>query len=402
MIRRVFSVMLCLCMIFSLLNVSAFTINYDGKSEEYTGRTVSLFVNGEKIESDMPAIIMNSRTLVPARAVFEKLGAEVLWNEAERRVSVITAKSDVKLIVDSSSAFVNGVETALDCPARIINDRLMIPVRFPAEAIGCSVLWNDADCSVYINMEHGYVNVTSIESVYENGYVTTTVLFDGEASEVQHFVLDNNRIVADITGAKLTAVYPNRNFDNLSVKTVRFGQFSLNPYVLRLVADVDAACEYSVEKTANSVVFRVKATERQAEVQPPASLVPELGIELSEGAKNKLVLIDPGHGGTDVGAVGREGDTAVLYEKDVNLAVSLYLNRYLTAAGVKTYMMRDDDSTVSLYDRPEIANNLGADLYVSVHSNSFGTDKPHGTTVLYYANGATDSSQGRILAKNIH
>lgn len=401
MIRRVFSVMLCLCLIFSVMNVSAFTISYDGKSEEYTGRIVSLFVNGEKIESDMPAIIMNDRTLVPARAVFEKLGAEVAWDEIQKKVTVAFENTDVQLTVNSDTALVNGESKKLDSPAKIINDRTMIPVRFPAEAIGCSVTWNDSDASVNIDMAYGFVNVTGVNSVYENGFVTTTVSLDGEVDGTSHFTLSGNRIVVDIEGAKLNAAYPDKSFENLDVKRIRTGQFRLKPYVLRLVADVESIVDYTVEKNGNSVVFRVRATEKQAEVQKPVvDLSWDNGIKLSDSAKSKLVLIDPGHGGSDVGAVGRDGGVDVLYEKDVNLAVSQYLYGYLSEAGAKLYMMRNDDSTVSLYDRPEIANNIGADLYVSVHSNSFGTDKPFGTTVLYYADGG-GNTVGKTLARNI-
>ena len=105
---------------------------------------------------------------------------------------------------------------------------------------------------------------------------------------------------------------------------------------------------------------------------------------LHEKAKEKLVVIDPGHGGDEVGSEAKQDGRTIAQEKDINLAISLKLNALLKQAGVKTYMTREDDSTVGLFDRPEIANNLNADLFVSVHSNSFTSPDAYGTETLYY------------------
>jgi N-acetylmuramoyl-L-alanine amidase len=85
----------------------------------------------------------------------------------------------------------------------------------------------------------------------------------------------------------------------------------------------------------------------------------------SEG-KTWVIVIDPGHGGRDPGAIG-----TMCKEKDINLAIALktgaYLEKYLN--NVKVFYTRNSDSTVDLYDRPEIANRKKADLFVSIHAN---------------------------------
>ncbi|MBR4196186.1 MAG: N-acetylmuramoyl-L-alanine amidase [Synergistaceae bacterium] len=84
----------------------------------------------------------------------------------------------------------------------------------------------------------------------------------------------------------------------------------------------------------------------------------------------KTVVIDPGHGGKDPGAM----DNGVR-EKDVNLAVGLELKRALTEKGYNVVMTRDTDIYLKLQERTDIANNVGADLFVSVHVNALPNKK---------------------------
>ncbi len=110
-----------------------------------------------------------------------------------------------------------------------------------------------------------------------------------------------------------------------------------------------------------------------------------------------LVVIDAGHGGEDSGAVNGK-----IYEKDLNLKIALKLEKLLKENNIKTFMIRQDDTFVALYDRPYMANALNAALFVSIHHNSATTSKAYGTETLYYAgvnNG--DIFSGFNLAKTI-
>ncbi len=92
------------------------------------------------------------------------------------------------------------------------------------------------------------------------------------------------------------------------------------------------------------------------------------------------VIIDPGHGGNDPGAIGVNG----LYEKKVNLDISLKLREELTRLGYEVLMTRESDRTMSLAERVEIARNADADLFVSIHANAHPSASIRGTMVLYY------------------
>jgi len=92
------------------------------------------------------------------------------------------------------------------------------------------------------------------------------------------------------------------------------------------------------------------------------------------------VVIDPGHGGSDPGAVGVNG----LYEKTVNNDISYRLKDILLAKGYEVVMTRDVDKTMSLQARVEFARSADADLFVSVHANAHPSSAVRGTMVLYH------------------
>lgn len=103
-------------------------------------KTASVF--GEIKENDVEPIIVNDRTMLPARFIAENLGAEVEWDAEARVVTVKNAEVEIKLTIDSDVATVNGVEEKLDSPAFIQNDRTYTPVRFIAEKLGALVDWD--------------------------------------------------------------------------------------------------------------------------------------------------------------------------------------------------------------------------------------------------------------------
>lgn len=102
---------------------------------------VDLYVDNNLIETDTPPTIVDGRTLVPVRAIFEAIGATVEWDNDTRTATGIRNGIIVTIQIDNATAYVNGEARALDVPAQIINSRTMVPARFISEAIGCDVTW---------------------------------------------------------------------------------------------------------------------------------------------------------------------------------------------------------------------------------------------------------------------
>ena len=98
-------------------------------------------VDGIEIQADVPPVIVDDRTLVPFRAIFEALGADVEW-EAETRTAK-GARDDIAVAIqiDNKIMKINGADFELDVPAQIIGDRTMVPVRAISESFDAKVDW---------------------------------------------------------------------------------------------------------------------------------------------------------------------------------------------------------------------------------------------------------------------
>jgi N-acetylmuramoyl-L-alanine amidase len=108
------------------------------------------------------------------------------------------------------------------------------------------------------------------------------------------------------------------------------------------------------------------------EVKPP--------INMPKGTDGKFrVVIDPGHGGSDAGAI-RNG----VYEKFITLDVAKRVEKMLKAQGYGVLMTRSDDSYVSLQDRVAFSEAYAPDIFVSIHVNSSTSDSPNGIETHYY------------------
>lgn len=112
---------------------------------------VSVMVNGQRVNFEgQGPVIVDDRTLVPVRGVFEMLGFEVGWDEVTRRVTL--SGDDVVVITIGSAVFTtNGVSYNLDVPAQIIGDRTMLPIRHVLESVGFTVGWDNATRTVLVS-----------------------------------------------------------------------------------------------------------------------------------------------------------------------------------------------------------------------------------------------------------
>ena len=103
---------------------------------------IDVIVNGKEIKFDVEPTIINGRTLVPMRAIFEALGAKVDWDSKTLTASGKTDDTLVEITIGDNFLFRNKIKTDLDSPAKIISNRTMVPVRAIAESFDCTVNWH--------------------------------------------------------------------------------------------------------------------------------------------------------------------------------------------------------------------------------------------------------------------
>ena len=116
---------------------------------------IDLVIDGEKLELDVPPQLVEQRTLVPLRAIFEKLGATVEWDQATQTATATKGTDVVQITIDSTTAYVNGQAQTLDVPAMAIDGRTLVPVRFVSESLQADVQWIQESQTVQITTQDG-------------------------------------------------------------------------------------------------------------------------------------------------------------------------------------------------------------------------------------------------------
>ena len=117
----------------------------------FADSSIKVAIDGVNQTYDVMPVIDNGRTLVPMRAIFEALGASVSWDDATKTVTGTKDETVVVLQIGNKEVYVNNDKKELDVPAKIVDGRTLVPVRFISESLGCNVGWDDSTKTVIIN-----------------------------------------------------------------------------------------------------------------------------------------------------------------------------------------------------------------------------------------------------------
>jgi N-acetylmuramoyl-L-alanine amidase len=223
------------------------------------------------------------------------------------------------------------------------------------------------------------------------------------------------RVYIDINHAKLGRNVRDITIGDGLLKGARFGQYKTD--VVRVVLDTENIKDYKVFPLSepSRLIIDVRG-ERPVEISrldPTISLVPDPLAELRPDERSSVIekklrtqkkpaiskirriVVDPGHGGHDSGAVGPSG----LQEKDVVLAIGLKLRELLKdELGLDVVMTRSADVFIPLEERTAIANKVNADLFLSVHANAAPNRNASGIET-YYLNLAKTEKAAQLAAK---
>ena len=158
-----------IAIIFSAATLLFTTCAYAKTVEFIIGEPTYASVDNYKKETNAllaAPFIQNDRTMIPVRAVAESFGSTVAWDPAARSVVISKGSSTVKLVIDSTSAAVNGAETVLDAAPYIVNDTTFVPVRFVTEALGYNVNFVPRTRSVLVCDQENLMTVNGTAVTY--------------------------------------------------------------------------------------------------------------------------------------------------------------------------------------------------------------------------------------------
>ena len=133
-----------------LYDPSSVTVVKDDPTEGRPDTDIAVKLNGAWMEFDVPPILVNDRTLVPMRAIFEALGCTVSWDDETQTASGVRNGKKVSVTIDSNIATIAGSATTIDQPAILKDDRTLVPLRFISEAYDANVQWDEENQIVTI------------------------------------------------------------------------------------------------------------------------------------------------------------------------------------------------------------------------------------------------------------
>ncbi len=145
----------------TLITVGVFSYNILAQEN------VSVYINGTKILFDVDPQIINGRTMVPMRTIFEKLGAKVDWEQNTQTITGTKEDTIIIMQIDNNELKVNNKTTILDVAPTIINSRTLVPVRAVAESLGVDVIWN-GDIQV-VSIHENKSNIEYVQLYDTNG-----------------------------------------------------------------------------------------------------------------------------------------------------------------------------------------------------------------------------------------
>lgn len=219
------------------------------------------------------------------------------------------------------------------------------------------------------------------------------------------FTLNNpDRVVIDLYQTELDGSLKQGRHDRPPLQSIRYA--ARDDGKLRVVLDmansvnVDARMSGSGDDKVLTLTVTHKAVNtnsrrRQAEKASSQESAPEDEGPAPSSRASFVVAIDPGHGGHDPGAVGRQGTQ----EKDVVLAVAKKLKARINGApGMRAVLTRTDDRYVDLRERTDIARRNNADLFISIHADANHRANLHGSSVYILSDHGASSEAARLLA----
>lgn len=377
--------------------------------------TAQISYNGSYMSPDVPAFIMDGRTLVPIRFISELLGAEVGWDEETSQASITTDDKSIILTIGSPYAVVNGEIVILPngIPAALAQvggvTRTVVPLRFVSEQLGAAVNWDNDSYTAVINTESIEAQSDAvISSIYSNDVDQQIVIVGEKDVDYNIFTLDQ-RVVIDILGTVLAdSTHGTMTLDNDAITAVRYSQYDQGyegyDHIVRVVLDLKEDASYPEDVSVDSLGALIivntssdyisnaeaedtagktdKSTGDQAEYEEPVN------------PNQVLIVLDPGHGGSDPGA-SYFGE----YEKNITLPIAKRVKALLEEEGLQVRMTRSTDTYVGLYDRSDYANDLNATVFVSIHANAAPLNPTASGIETYYY---SENEAGGKLAAKIH
>jgi N-acetylmuramoyl-L-alanine amidase len=351
-----------LAILFILLTILIPFISYKLCLAEQNG--VQIKFNDHVLDTNVPPVLINGQIYLPARDIVEALGGRITWFPALKLLNLYLGSREVSLVIDLPEAEVNKEKIPLENAPIIIENRVMIPLE--VVKLLTEIEAEEDKSSQEIKITSQKPLVTAIRN-YIHPDKTRIVIDLTKQCPYRFFTLSGpDRIVVDIEASlsQLSEEPKEIQLEDLLVNRVRTGQFTQD--TVRIVIDLKGKYEFQVFDLTlpDRIVVDIFKTPSESRLVSQAEIPKET---IAESIKDKhIIVIDPGHGGSQPGAIGPSG----LKEKELALDIALRLKNKLQNDGFTVYLTREKDIDIPLENRPLMAMQKEATVFISIHTNS--------------------------------
>lgn len=343
----------------------------------YTKYPLNVFYEGKKVRSVNKLYMKEGRGYIPVNDVAKIYNMTVNWRRVSKEVTLNIHGSSILLKLNSNKVVINGVPRQMNNETKKIYGKVCVPLALLltqsfAEAARCKTAWNnktktlEADKKVNVQPPHFYTEQDKTRVVIE----------------YDHYVAARDSVKKN----RVTLTFDHGisgSDEKFPVKDNVIKEIRMKQYRKKVVADIMLAGSAGVPL----VTYRRDPHRVIVEVKREGKVF--VSDKKKYAGPKRIIVIDPGHGGKDPGAIGRNGTK----EKDINLKMALKLAKLLKREGnFKVVLTRADDTFVPLLERTDVANNNKADLFISIHCNSSLKRSSEGFEIYFLSGEASDKA----------
>ncbi len=351
-----------------------------------------------RADRTVPISIVDNVVYFSVSAVSELFSAAKYWRQESRQLALNIGQHKLVLMANNPNVMVDDKIWKLSANVIYNDGRMWVPIQFVDVLIDTLVperiSWDGELRLLSLTAADSQLNVTALDFVSEARGTKAVIKL---AQPLKCSVSKNSpgHLALLIEGGRAEAK--------------KLTQKSAHGYISKVIATNSGKglkLDFSYSKAAKSYEIepfgdRIEIIFLSQDVNEKPREA-ELRIKKQETGPNyisnlDLIVIDAGHGGKDAGASGPTG----VMEKDITLDIAKRLAEAIeTDLGINTYLTRTDDTFIPLGKRTEIANNLKADLFISIHCNASPTKTSHGTETYFLSLAKTTEARAVAAREN--
>ncbi|RRJ65271.1 AMIN domain-containing protein [Paenibacillus oralis] len=361
---------------------------------------------------------IDNNVMIPIRVVAENLKFNVNWDQKAQNVKIQNNSNTISLKVGQQEAEVSNEQVLLNTAPLMQKNTVLVPIRFVSEQMGLKVSWNNTDKIVYLTSngenvvpteENTADSLIRINEIHFNDN-QLVVSMNGQVTPTIFTLQDPERIVVDLPNTAFADTFQslnaglNGNLDvsgSSQIADIRYSLFNQDPEQVRIVVELMEGQEtpFNYEFNEGNLIVNLGLSENNSDLSGPYGpsdpSEPFNPVDPVIKPGLRTVVIDPGHGGSDPGTTSFSNRA----EKEFTLALSLKVQELLlNEPDINLVMTRESDVYPTRTERVELANELNADVFVSIHGNSvLSSPQTTGTETYYY-----ERSSSKQLADVIH